>query len=550
MNSEPLAEGYYLANFCAVLEDVEARCGDLLLVEECALLARFRTLPLAAQRLYVRMLTRKGPWFRQEQLSYPEIGDPGPAIEVLRREGFCLAAPELQDLLPLLIRSDLIEELADAGFVLPKGARREDLLALLQASMDEPILQERLELRLRPVSPGLEQLWRRIFLMYFGNFEQDLATFVVADTGRVRFEAYPVDPRLRPFEARSDVDYLLSIRSLREQLETVSSAAELEVLTATALAMESHPGIRPQRRFQRLLNELGRGWERAGDSGKAVACYTRSERPPARERRVRILACGGDLDAACRLAMELAEAPRDVSESRFAMAFLERHRRKVTAVEPWLQAHPGPEPPVEIRLDLPRHPGGVERAVLEAARGAGWEGFFAENQLWRALFGLLFWEELFADVSGAFQHRFQNAPLDIGEADFYWKRESLIDRRLATLARCQNLPDLLLGMADAKWGVANAFVDWRHLQRGQLAEALARIPVEVLDAVLRLMLRNPRAFDSGFPDLFLYRPEAQAWKLWEVKGPGDSLRPEQDWWLRQFARLGCEARVVRVRYND
>ena len=550
MTAEPLAEGYYLANFGAVLADVEARCGDLLLAEERDDIARFRTLPVTAQRLYVRMLTRKGPWFRRDELQYSEIGDPVPAVEKLRQARFCEDQPELEDLLPLLTRSDLIEVLADSGIALPKGTRRDALRIRLLDSADEAGLRDRLTRRLQPVKPCRDELWRRIFLMYFGNFEQDLATFVVADTGRVRFEAYPVDPKLRQFEARADVDYLLSIRSLREQLETVASTAELEALTRTALSMESHRGIRQQRRFQRLLNELGRAWERAGDFRKAVACYSRSDRPPARERRVRILAAQGDLDGACRLAMELAETPRDVSEARFAMAFLERRRRKLAAIEPWLEAHPKPAPPAEIRLELPRHPDGVERAALDAARRSGWEGFFAENHLWRTLFGLLFWEELFADVVGAFQHRFQNAPLDIGGADFYVKRKDRIDQRLAALNDCRDLPGLLLAVADGKWGVANAFVDWRHLQRAQLAEALARIRPEPLGEVMRLMLRNPMAFDSGFPDLFLYRPGSPDWKLWEVKGPGDSLRAEQEWWLQQFANLGCEALVVRVRYID
>ena len=546
MSEVRLVEGYYLQNFLAVIDEVDARDGDLLEPGERALLARFRSLSLGAQRLYVRLLTRKGPWFRLDSLNYPEIGDPLPLVEELLQAGFCENRPELKDLLPLLLRADALRALADLGLTPPKGARRQELLDGLVDCAD----LGRLSSQLHPLKPCWDELWTRIFLMYFGNFEQDLATFVVADTGIIRYESYRVDPNLRLFEARADVDYLLSLRSLREQLQATPSEADLDTLTQTALSMETHPGIRQQRRYQRLLNELGQAWERVRNLDKAMACFSRSERPPARERRVRILAAQGQAKTACRLAMDLLETPQDVAEVRFARGFLERRRRGDVMVEAWLRNHPQPEAPPELRLQLPRHPEGVEQAALRAARLAGWEGFFAENSLWRALFGLLFWGELFADVPGAFRHRFQSAPLDLGSAGFYQRRRERIDLRLAALSAGENLRDQLLQVAGEKWGVANAFLNWRHLERWQLAEALGRIEPPVLAGVMRLMLRNPLAFASGFPDLFLFHPASGAWKLWEVKGPGDILRPEQEWWLRQFKQWGVEALVVKVVYAE
>jgi len=550
MNGERLPEGYYLANFLTVLADSEARYGDLLTEDERAILNQFRSLSLGAQRLYVRMLTRRGPWFRRDGLHYAEIGDPDAYLGELLEAGFCDAEASLADLLPLLARTDLLEALVELGSPAPKGARRDVLLGRLIQAREEAELVAFLATSLRPVRTRHEALWRRIFLLFFGNFEQDLATFVVADTGRVRFESYRVDPHLRLFHSRGDVDYLLSIRDLRERLEVVADAQELEALTQAALAMESHSGVRQQRRFQGLLNALGQAWERARNLDRALACYGPSERPPARERRTRILAKHGELDAACRLAMDMAEAPRDVGETRFARAFLERQKKKLPGLEPWLLAHPAEAPIPELPLCVPRHPLGVEAAALEAARAEGWEGFFAENQLWRACFGLLLWDELFLDVPGAFHHRFQAAPLDIGAPSFRLNRSPQLEDRLAEIANCSDLQALVLGVADRKWGVANAFVNWRHLERNHLEQAFQRIEPEICHGVLNTMLQNPPAFDSGFPDLFLFRHGTEIWKLWEVKGPGDTLRPEQWWWLQRFNQWGCEAHVVRVRYLD
>ncbi len=549
MNGERLPEGYYLSNFLTVLADAEARYGGLLTEEERATLNQFRSLSLGAQRLYVRMLTRRGPWFRRDGLRYAEIGDPDACLGELLEAGFCEAEPGLTDLLPLLARADLLEALAELAAPAPKGARRDALLERLLQAREEAELVAFLTARLRPVRTRHEVLWRRIFLLFFGNFEQDLATFVVADTGRVRFESYRVDPCLRLFESRADVDYLLSIRELRERLEAVADAPELEALTQAALAMEAHAGVRQQRRFQGLLNALGHAWERAKDLDRALACYDPSERPPARERRTRILAKQGELGAACRLAMDMAEAPRDVGEASFARAFLERQRKKLPGLEPWLLAHPKEVSIPELPHCVPRHPLGVEAAALEAARAEGWNGFFAENQLWRACFGLLLWDELFLDVPGAFHHRFQTAPLDIGVPSFRLNRSPQVEARLGVIATCSDLQSLVLDVADRKWGVANAFVNWRHLERNHLEEAFRRIEPAVFQNVLSAMLQNPLAFDSGFPDLFLYEPGSSKWKLWEVKGPGDTIRAEQAWWLQQFKRWGCEARVVRVSYR-
>lgn len=549
MNVERLPEGYYLTNFLTVLADAEARYGDLLTEEERGTLDQFRSLSLGAQRLYVRMLTRRGPWFRRDGLHYTEIGDPDACLGELLEAGFCEAEASLADLLPLLARADLLDALAELGSPAPKSARRDLLLERLVQAREESELVAFLTSRLRPVRTRHEALWRRIFLLFFGNFEQDLATFVVADSGRVRFESYRVDPNLRIFDSRADVDYLLSIRELREQLEAVAHVDELEALTQAALTMESHSGVRQQRRFQGLLNALGQAWERAKNLDRALACYGPSERPPARERRTRIMAKQGELDAACCLAMDIAEAPRDVGEARFARAFLERQRKKVSDLEPWLIAHPKEVSIPELPLCVPRHPLGVEAAALEAACAEGCDGFFAENQLWRACFGLLLWDELFLDVPGAFHHRFQTMPVDIGAPSFYLNRAPQLEARLKAIATCSDVLSLVVDVADRKWGVANAFVNWRHLDRNHLEEAFRRIEPAVCQNVLRAMLQNPLAFDSGFPDLFLYEPESSRWKLWEVKGPGDSLRPEQEWWLQQFNRWGCEARVVRVRYT-
>ncbi len=66
--------------------------------------------------------------------------------------------------------------------------------------------------------------------------------------------------------------------------------------------------------------------------------------------------------------------------------------------------------------------------------------------------------------------------------------------------------------------------------------------------VLEIMVHNPTQFCHGFPDLFLWNEKSGSCVFWEVKGPGDVIRPEQDFWLREFNRHGFVAAVAYVKY--
>ena len=535
-----LPAGYYLDYFLTVLQDVGARYGDLLHPQERERLARFQQLPEGAQRLLVRMLTRQGPWFRPDRLRYPEIPDGAGAVAALLQHGFCLDASlaEPAELVALLTKAEVMAALAALGEPFGRGMLRAELAQCLAGHPEAP----RHLAELGAVSLADLHWVRLVFFLFFGNGEQDLTEFIRADLGQVRYEDYPVDPAGRRFQSREDVDFLLALGELRESFE---AGQDLEGLTALLRRMDPNPGVRQQRRFHGLLNDVGRAWERRGDNAEALACYALSERPPARERTARILAAQGRFHEAAGLAVAVAGQPRDVGEARFARKFLLRLAGQDALAIAWCAAHPEPEPVPESRLTVPRHPSGsVELAALEAARGEGWDGFFTENVLWNALFGLAFWDELFAPVPGAFQHRFQSAPADLASPEFYAQRKLALDRRLAQLAEPGALGRDLLALAERKRGIANGFVNWRGLSAGCLEAALDCLPAAAILSVLGTMAPNPTAFRSGFPDLFLYKRASRQCALWEVKGPGDALRPEQERWLNQFRRTGVDARVV------
>ncbi len=92
MGEEPaqprdLPPHYYCENFHRLLNTVEAQYGDLLTPEENAFLAEYRALGFDAQCLYVRLVSRVGPWFREDKLQYPELGSIFEAVNELLDTG-------------------------------------------------------------------------------------------------------------------------------------------------------------------------------------------------------------------------------------------------------------------------------------------------------------------------------------------------------------------------------------------------------------------------------------------------------------------------------
>jgi len=86
---------YYLHNFLLLCETVEKQYGDLLNPDEREFLHQFRSLDQPAQCLYVRLISRLGPWFRVSKLAYPEIDAIEQAAQALVSAGVVIVAQAL-----------------------------------------------------------------------------------------------------------------------------------------------------------------------------------------------------------------------------------------------------------------------------------------------------------------------------------------------------------------------------------------------------------------------------------------------------------------------
>ena len=171
-----LPPDYYLANFLALLDFVMSRYEDLLSADERGFYTDFRALDVDSQRLYVRLLSRKGrpsaagALFRQRKLAYAEIGDLSAAAERLVQVGLLLRNPDLAiaEILPLFSKAELLPL---SEIPLPQSIKRP---ALEQALLAQDIPPATL-LAAEPILAVQAAAHFDTFkLCFFGNLNQDL----------------------------------------------------------------------------------------------------------------------------------------------------------------------------------------------------------------------------------------------------------------------------------------------------------------------------------------------------------------------------------------
>jgi len=517
---------YYADRLLTMLRGVASQYSDLLSADERATIACIRALSTDAQRLLARLLSRRGTLFRIDSLGYREVVSPEGAIDSLARAGLITRAPggAADRHLALLAIAEIV-----AAFPHVARRKRRELIGFVAARYPDAVIRERIAARHGLVELVDADRFRRFELLYFGE-GRDLSTFVLEDLGMLRFESYPLDACDRLFADRTMLDRYLELGAMRERIGGVEQRWNAEHAADLARDIATPEASRLlARRRSALLNRLGYAAERAGDAPLALECYRRSERPPARERTVRLLA-RRDPCAANALLREIRASPQSANEARFARDFGRRRPRRL---------------PCESVLRLPAPPSThVEAAALEVLARDAVAGSHLENALPRTMLGLAFWEELFAPIAGAFSNPYQSAPLDLYWKDFRAARHAAIAARLSKLEQ-HGVAAAVRATFHEKHGIANALVAWGAFDDAFLAAVLDAVPNEKWCAMFDYMLDDLEQTRTGFPDLTLvYGPGRHAFV--EVKGPGDELRREQKIWFDFFARAGIDARLLRV----
>ncbi|KAL1944729.1 hypothetical protein VTO73DRAFT_3159 [Trametes versicolor] len=187
----------------------------------------------------------------------------------------------------------------------------------------------------------------------------------------------------------------------------------------------------------------------------------------------------------------------------------------------------------------------VEMLALQYYEGKGFKGFHCEGRIVTTLFGLLFWDIIFAPVPGAFETRYQSAPLDLAEDTFYYVRQPLADARLAEI-KDGRAAEILEAAYDEHQGKMCVGVRWDLFEKDDLLGIVKGLKANGLAIICKLMCEEYAARTGGVPDLILWHPTDNTTKFVEVKGPNDSLQENQKVWIDVLSRAGVEVELCHV----
>lgn len=538
----PPPPGYYRNNLLLVLDHVSGSHGDLLDDEAAAFIKRLQTASEAAQRLYARLVTRKGPQIRLDKLAYREVRNLPRAVDELVQAG--LVTPNAPAPADSLLGQFTKDELATL-FVLHVPTKRALLEEILGRHTDTAI-----RARLRALTGWLCVTDRHyldlVQLLFFGGSfvggaRADLTTFVLEDLGTARFEAYRISREHRLFGDRTHMQRYLAARDLNALTKRVDEHPG--VAGAVLAALGNFPQV-PTRQETRLLdrarNRLGRWFERAGALDEALASYAGATAHPARERRVRILARQGQEAAVRALLDEIRLNPRGSEEQDFAARF-----HKLPSGRFGRRRSGRKLPVTNVPMDT-GWPGSIETQALSLLERSGGEGWHLENRLPLGLAGLAFWNVIFAPADGAFLNPYQAGPLDLFWEDFATQRQEALASARAELAQPERFARILTNTLEQKAGIVNRLVSWRHLEGYLLDRILETVPHEVLFGLVCHVIENLWRTRTGFPDLLVLYGNGD-YEFVEVKGPTDQLQPAQRAWFNHFHDHGCNARVLKFK---
>lgn len=531
---------YYLEYFKYLIDFIRDGSAHCLSDSDMEFIENLNGLSENAQCLMVRMINRKGDYFRLDKISYAEISNIPIAADELASAGFISFDPPNDPLIfRLFTKTELHHLFPEKEF---KKKYKEEILVQLSeecTSHEYAILTDRYTILHFLYQEQIEYLK----LLFFGHCHGMMTEFVIRDVGHIKLESREEYTFTPWFESRAEAVAVFQLsgwsKVLRQAMEVMLPEEVLELVRE--VNWSDYLGYSKTRKpGDKLMLRLGEYLEKSGFLKEAMEYYSLAKKHPARERRIRILESLARIDEAKELAQIALDHPFNASEKIFLQDYLakesKRNYRSTTA-----RIKESPE------ITIPRIAGmRVEDLALDHFNDKGFQGLHSENYIWRSIFGLLFWEELFDHTQATFHHPLQRMPSDLYNDSFYETRKSFLVSKVASFRSRKALSDYILKTHDAKSGINNPLVGWHPSLPGALEACISHLPVNGLKRVMLEIAKNVKDNCTGFPDLFIWNDTE--YFFYEVKSPNDHLSAQQLFWMDFFSENNIRADILRVRY--
>lgn len=544
-----LKTDYYLDNFRYLLDFVLKDYGDLLSEEEIVFIKNFKSLSLDGQLLYVRLVSRKGPWFILKKIRYEEIKSIQKASDELEENIFLLknSEIELNEALAVLTKVEIVIFLKQyfPDLNINYNCAKSNLIDQV-CIFEEKLFLEKLKEEWTFISPCCSEYIQLFKLLFFGNTYEDLSAFILEDIGVLKYEPYQIGTEDRWFDNRKLVDDQLSLSKLSEILWMATENQEIELVEEIGNMLQAaniHENLKEKK--EKLLARIGQYFEKVQLLEEALHYFSLASNALAWERKIRVLSKLERNEEALIEIDNLSESTSHEYLQDFIHSFRVKLKKQLGYSVQAQKREIFETESIEISRKISIK---IEDQAMNYYRGLGFSGFYSENSIWTALFGLVFWDIVFMPLKGVFFNPFQRGPADLFTPDFKAKREKEIAQIIERIKTEEGWKDRVIHTYEKKYLTANFLVSWNRISKKQIQDLVQNVPDTHICLILTRMAGNLSDFTSGFPDLLLFYPEEYVYKLIEVKGPGDQLRPNQKRWLRFFEKNDIPYSVVKVRW--
>ncbi|MCE6990208.1 VRR-NUC domain-containing protein [Dyadobacter sp. CY323] len=545
---------YYHDYFNYVLDFVKKRYAHILTETEAGFLESYEALSEDAQCLFIRFSNRSKSFFRVNNVSYSEIADMPAILNELLENGFIETICEAHEkrfaeIIDLFTKPELLvlTKLLEPDVMPSKSIKKNDLVRWLLHTYEFHVLCDIISQMEPVVKVTYEAEVMLMKFLFFGNRNADMTEFVIRDLGHVRFQSFDDQHLSIQFETRKDVDDTLMISLLKETFDEIKQELPPEDIfdwfmnwqagSASDLSQKAIPS------FNAFILRVSAWLERKKMLSQALSIYQLTNDAPARERRVRLLYNLGEIDEALALCEEIAENPQNADERYFSKDFYDRIKNKKSRIiKRTTQALKAAEA-IEVSV-LFRYQ--VEYGALEYYRALGYNAFFSENEPWRALFGLLFWDIIYDTNVQTIHNPFQRIPTDFFLPDFYYKRSAQLKERLQAAHSKEIIDEMVSQTFKDMYGITNVLVPWYDGALDKVLTLTSLLTPEQIRLIMLEMALNLKENTRGFPDILVWNETEYAFI--EIKSPTDHLSSRQLHWQHFFAEHGVKSRVVRVNW--
>ncbi len=527
---------YYLTHFHEFLEFIGEHYLPVLDESHKTFIQKFKKLTEDAQCIYVRMVNRKGHLFARAEFSkYSEIALSEELFLELKENEFLKAVVPSHkfELISFFSKKENQQWFEKCQIPFAKGdsvARLYEIASYHEHLLNIDHLQDLDQL----VVQGYQEELNYLLFLFFGTLQTSLSLYTLRDLGIRKKSQFKekFKPRYNePLIAKTEYLLLKAIENLDEE--------NLEAALQLALSTEVNKASTLQLKGELLL-EIAKLYEET-DSDKAITALAATKIYPARQNLAKLYYKLEKKDE-CKAVLEaIIDQPLNDEEILFAEDYLDRkfNKKKMGYLTEALRS----AQEISLSEGYLKNP---EAGVKDYYAKKGIEATFTENYLWCALFGLIFWEEIFENEHAALHNPFDRSPADLVGEEFYLKLKDQIETKLSLLKDYKKTEVLILKTVMANYGKLNDIFQWQPTLTHLVLNFLKGSIEKDVAHILRTMSQNFSNYHSGFPDLMLETEDGI--KFVEVKAEGDALRSNQLSKLRLLKEAGFDVQVLRVNY--